>query len=56
MSCGSGEIVNDSVTCGFRPKVGQFRPMVAWLIPACAAIVLVLQCVSFGGVVSRSSQ
>lgn len=52
MSCGSGEILNDSVTCGFNPKVRQIRPTVVWLMPAWAAIDRVLQCVSAAGVVS----
>ena len=51
-SCGSGEIVNDSVTWGLRPNVRQMRPTVVWLIPAFVAIVRVLQGVSPGGVVS----
>ena len=52
MSCGSGEILNDSVRCGFRPNVRQIRPTIVWLIPARLAIDRVLQWVSPGGVVS----
>ncbi len=53
MSCGSGESLNDSVTCGLRPNVRQMRPMVVRLMPAFDAIVRVLQWVSPAGVVSR---
>ena len=51
-SCGSGEILNESVTWGLRPNVRQIRPIIVWLIPAFAAIVRVLQWVSPVGVVS----
>jgi hypothetical protein len=38
MNCGSGESLNVSVWCGFRPKARQIRLIALWLMPVAAAI------------------
>jgi len=39
--------------CGLRPNVRHIRPIVAWLMPTCAAILRVLQWVFPFGFSSR---
>ena len=49
MNCGSGESLNVSVWCGFKPKARQIRLTADCDMPVAAAIERVDQCVAFAG-------